>query len=88
MKPKFHKCVVNVSPVTNPTPMNKSDKYKVQTQKPRFSLELISVRDQELAPYSAYWLCVKVLWTPGPQPPPFRRSPLAKVWEGKVEGVG
>ena len=30
MKWKFHKCVVNVTPVTNPTPTSKSDKYIVE----------------------------------------------------------
>ena len=43
MKLTFHKCVVNVTPVTNPTPMNKLSKYIVKSQtdhylKYRFSL--------------------------------------------------
>ena len=33
MKLVFDKWVVNVTPVTNPTPMSKSDKYKVKTIK-------------------------------------------------------
>ena len=33
MKFKIHKCVVNVAPVTNPTPISKPDKYMVKTIK-------------------------------------------------------
>ena len=33
IKSTFHKCIVNVPPVTNPTPMSKSDKYKVEAKK-------------------------------------------------------
>ena len=29
-KSTFHECIVNVPPVTNPTPMSASDKYKIK----------------------------------------------------------
>ena len=36
MKSIIHKWVVNVTPITYPTPMNKSDQYMVKAVKPRF----------------------------------------------------
>ena len=33
MKSTFHKCVLNVTPVFDPTPMNKLDKTKLNTEK-------------------------------------------------------
>ena len=49
MKFTFHKSIVNVTPVTNPTPMSKSDKYIVKHYKPRFSPKPIFIRNSELA---------------------------------------
>ena len=49
VKSTFHKCVLNVSAVTNPTPMSKFGKYIVKTEIMRFSLKLIFIRISELA---------------------------------------
>ena len=44
MEIAFDKCVWNVTPVTNPTPMSKSDKQIVKTIKFRFSPKIILAR--------------------------------------------
>ena len=49
-KATFHKCVPNVSAVTNPTPMSKSGKYKAKTKITSFSPKMIFILDRQLAP--------------------------------------
>ena len=57
-------CVVNVIPVANPMPMNKSDKYKVEIPEWNFNPKSICIRNRKLAPYFAYSGLVTT--SPGP----------------------
>ena len=56
MKSTIHKRVANVTPVTNPTPMSKSDKYMVKTMKPRFSPKNVLARFRESLPIYEFLL--------------------------------
>ena len=47
MKITLDKCVLNVTPATNPTPMSKSDKSTLKTIKPKFDQKSILITFRE-----------------------------------------
>ena len=40
IKSTFHKCIVNVTPATNPTPMSESAKYEIKSIKNKIQLQI------------------------------------------------
>ena len=58
MKFVFDKCVLNVRPVTNPTPMSKSDKSMVKTIKLRFNPKSSLARFLESSSYIYVYIYV------------------------------
>ena len=77
MKSTFHKCVVNLLPVTDPTPMSESDKYNAKAIKTKIYPKIAFIRNRELAELALYLPRADYSWGN-------KRSTVGTIAEGRL----